>query len=279
MPPVSALTRHRQSSFISSVNLEGLTVRKLKTLTLIFVFVAAISRPAHAELLVYDPINGAYNQIRNALMELYHIEDIKNAIEQLTQLENTFNEMKRVNFGVDEIFARFLGDFKSLLYRNNTSNLSGMGFDLSQIQQEFYQLVNGTSGGASPSYKSHLDSIFGKDPNSQTKPYITQEELFAADSYRWAGDVKQVIDQTITAGEDISNAAQSASPKGSARLTADALGKIIVTQAQIQQNQSKQIEIGATQIEQVSREEKYYERERLGFMDDFNSLLDELPAR
>ena len=245
----------------------------------ILVLAVLASCPAYADLLVFDPINGAYNELRNALMEAYHIDDIKNALDQLTQLQSTFDEMKRFNGGVDEIFSKLLGDFKSLLYRYNTSNLSSMGFNLSDIQREFYELINGSSPGASPSYKSHLDSIFGQDPNSQTKPYITQEELIAADSYRWAGDVKQVIDQTITAGEDISTAAETASPKGANRLAADALGKIVVTQAQIQQNQSKLIEIGATQVEQVSREEKYYERERISFMDDFNSLLDNMPTR
>ncbi len=254
-------------------------MKNLKIVALIVVFTTLVTRPAHANLLVYDPINGAYNQIRNALMELYHIDELKNAFDQLTELQDTFNEMKRFNGGVDEIFSKILGDFKSLLYRYNPSNLSSMGFNLSQVQKEFYALVNGIAGSDSSSYKSHMDAIFGQDPNSQTKPYITQEELIAADSYRWAGDVKQIIDQTVTAGEDISTAAQTASPKGAARLTADALGKIVVTQAQIQQNQSKQIEIGATQIEQVSREEKYYERERLQFMDDFNSLLNEIPAR
>ncbi len=255
-------------------------MKKVKIAVLIIVAATLISEPAHADLLVFDPINGIYNEIRNALMEVYHIEDIQNAINQYTQLQSTFNEMKRFNGGIDEIFSKLLGDFKTLLYSNNPSNLSSMGFNLSSLQQEFYQLVNGASGsGASQSYKSHLDAIFGQDPNSQTKPYITQEELFAADSYRWAGDVKQVTDQTITAGQGISSDAQTASPKGSARLAADALGKIVVTQAQIQQNQSKQIEIGATQIEQVSREEKYFERERLSFMTDFNSALDEMPTR
>ncbi len=255
-------------------------MKKVKITVLVIAIAALTAKPAHADLLVYDPINGIYNEIRNALMEAYHIEDIQNAVNQLTQLQSTFDEMKRFNGGVDEIFSKFLGDFKSILYRYNPSNLSSMGFNLSSLQQEFFELVNGASGsGASQSYKSHLDAIFGEDPNSQTKPYITQEELVAADSYRWASDVKQVTDQTITAGEDISSAAQTASPKGSERLAADALGKIVVTQAQIQQNQSKQIEIGATQVEQVSREEKYYERERLQFMDDFNSLLDEMPVR
>lgn len=254
-------------------------MKKVKRAVLIIVTATLISQPAHANLLVFDPINGVYNEIRNALMEVYHIEDIKNAIEQLTQIQNTFNEMKRFNGGIDNIFSKLLGDFKSILYTHNPSNLSSMGFNLSSIQQEFYQLVNGSSPGASSSYKSHLDSVFGQDPNSLTKPYITQEELFAADGYRWAADVKQVTEQTISSGEGISSAAQTASPKGAARLSADALGKLLVTQAQIQQNQSKQIEIGATQIEQVSREEKYYERERLSFMTDFNSALDEMPTR
>lgn len=253
-------------------------MKKIKTVVLILVFTMLVVSPAYA-LIVYDPINGAYNQIRNALMQLYHIDELKNAFDQLTELKNTFQEMKRFNGGVDKIFSRVLGDFKSLLYSYNPSNLSSMGFNLSQVQQEFYQLVNGISGSAPSSYKSHLDAIFGQDPGSQTKPYITQEELIAADSYRWAGDVKQIIDQTVTAGEDISTAAQDASPKGASRLAADALGKIVVTQAQIQQNQSKLIEIGATQVEQVSREEKYYERERLRFMDDFNGVLNEIPAR
>ena len=253
-------------------------MKKHKKTAFILVLLAFLTSSAHA-LIVYDPINGGYNLLRNALMQAYHIEDIKNAIDQLLTLERSFEEMKRFNSGNDEIFSKILGDFKSLLSGHNTFNLSSMGFNLSDIQKEFYELINGSSSTAPVNYKNHLDSIFGKDPNSKTKPYITQEELIAADGYRWAGDVKGIIEKTITAGEDISEAAQSASPKGAERLSADALGKIIVTQAQIQENQSKLIEIGATQVEQVSREEKYYERERLKFMDEFNVALDEMPMR
>ena len=83
----------------------------------------------------------------------------------------------------------------------------------------------------------------------------------------------------MDAGNEISSAAQDASPKGAARLAADALGKILVTQAQMQQNQAKLIELGATQVEQTSREEKYYERERMRFMDDFSQLIDTIPGR
>lgn len=254
-------------------------MKRKRIATLMILSMVLIAPQARANLLVFDPINGAYNEIRNALMEIYHLEDIKNAIDQLTQLQSTFSEMKRFNGGVDEIFSRFLGDFKSILYRNNPASLSSMGFNLSVPQMEFYELVNGVTGSGSSNYKNQLDSIFGKDPNSAARPYITQEELAAADGYRWSGEVRRATGQTIAVGEDISVAAQAASPKGAARLTADALGKILVTQAQIQQNQSKLIEIGSVQIEQVSREEKYYERERLRFMEDFNEVVIDMPGR
>jgi len=252
-------------------------MKKAKTSLIVIILLITLAVSARA-MVVYDPINAAYNEIRNALMTLQHAETIKNAIEQLLEAKKTFEELKRVNAGVDDIIDLFLGDFKSLLYTYNPSGLASLGFNLSQAQTGLYQSVNGASGGT-VNYKGYLDAIFGEDPKSETKPYITQEELFAADGYRWAGDIKQIIDRTIDAGEDISRAAQTSSPKGSARLTADALGKIIVTQAQIQQNQSKLIELGATQIEQSAREEKYYERERIRFMYAFNRLLDEIPSR
>ena len=229
-------------------------MRALRHFLMVFAIVAALSASAQATTTVFDPVNAVYNQLRNALMQAYHIENIRNALDQIVELQRTFDEIKRFNSGIDEIGSRFLGDFKSLLYRYSSGNLTSLGYQLSQTQRDFYALVNGSSSGGLGDYKRHLETIFGEDPQSATKPYITQEELFAADSYRWASDVKRVIDRTVDAGEDISRASHTASPKGAARLTADALGKIVVTQAQIQQNQSKLIEIGATQIEQVSRE-------------------------
>lgn len=253
-------------------------MRALKHFAVVFAIVTALSASAQA-MTVYDPVNALYNQIRNTLMQAYHLEDIKNALDQIFELQRTFEEIKRVNNGIDEIQSLFVGDFKQLLYRYSPANLTSLGYQLSQSQRDFYALVNGSLFGSTADYKKHLESIFGQDPQSQTKPYITQEELFTADSYRWASDIKKIIDRTIDAGDDISRASHTASPKGAVRLTADALGKIVVTQAQIQQNQSKLIEIGATQLEQVSRDEKNYERERIKFMRELNRLLDALPSR
>ncbi len=253
-------------------------MRVIKHFVMVFITVTALAASAQA-LIVYDPVNALYNQIRNTLMELYHVEDIKNALDQIFELQRTFNELERFHSGIDEIRSLFLGDYKKLLYRYSSFNLTSLGYELSQSQRDFYALVNGISLGGDSDYRSHLNKIFGEDPGSATKPYITQEEVFAADGYRWASEVRKLVDSTVDAGEDISRAAQTASPKGAARLTADALGKILVTQAQIQQNQSKLIEIGATQIEQTSREEKYYERERIKFMSELNRLIDALPSR
>ncbi len=254
-------------------------MRALRHFVMVFITVTALTASAQATLVVHDPVNGLYNQIRNTLMEVYHLEDIKNALDQLFELRRTFDELQRFNSGFDEIRGLFVGDYKRLISRYGSFNLTNLGYELSQAQRDFYALVNGGPLGSDSDYRAHLNEIFGEDPRSATKPYITQEEVFAADGYRWASEVRKVVDSTVDAGEDISRAAQTASPKGAARLTADALGKILVTQAQIQQNQSKLIEIGATQIEQVSREEKYMERERLKFMREFNRLLDALPSR
>lgn len=253
-------------------------MRALKHFLMVFTVVAALSASAQATI-VNDPINSAYNLLRNSLMQLQHVERLRSSLDRLLELRKTFEEIKRVNTGVDEIRSLFLGDFKSLLYRYSPINLSSLGYRLSQVQRDFYALINGSSLGGAADYKNHLDSIFGRDPQSPTKLYITQEELLAADSYRWASEVRKIIDKTMDAGEDISRASHTSSPKGAARLTADALGKIVVTQAQIQQNQSKLIEIGATQIEQVSREEKNYERDRIKFMRQFNRFLNTLPSR
>jgi len=194
-------------------------------------------------------------------------------------LRKTFDELKRFQSGVDEIRSIVMGDYKKLLNKISPINIDELGYQLTGIQRDFYSLINGASSGSSSDILSRLEAIFGEDPKSPTKPYITQEEVIAADAYRWSGEVKRIVEPTIDAGNEISNAAQDASPKGAARLAADALGKILVTQAQMQQNQAKLIEIGATQVEQTSREEKYYERERIRFMDDFGQLIDTLPGR
>jgi hypothetical protein len=226
---------------------------------------------------VYDPVNAMYNQVRNALLTLYHTEDIQNALSQLIELQKTFNELKRFHDGIDEIRSIFMGDYKTLLYRLGLGSWSGMGYELSGIQSDFLSLLNGSSSGGN--LRSHMETIFGADPQSVTKPYITQEELFAADGFRWASEIRRMVENTVDAGEEISRAAATASPKGAARLSVDALGKILVTQAQIQNNQSKLIENGAAQIEQIVREDKYLERERMRFMQEFDELLDSLPGR
>lgn len=242
----------------------------------VFLVVSVIATSGYA-LVVYDPVNATYNQIRNTLMEVYHLQDIKNALDQIFELRRTFDELKRFQSGIDEIRSLVMGDYKRLLSKISPINIGEMGNQLTGIQRDFYSLINGFSTGSASDFISQLDAIFGEDP--KTKAYITQEEAIAADAYRLSGEVKQVVEPTMEAGNEISAAAQDASPKGAARLTADALGKILVTQAQMQQNQAKLIEIGATQVEQTSREEKYYERERVRFMDDFGQLVDTLPGR
>ncbi len=244
----------------------------------VFVVTATVLTSAQA-LVVYDPINATYNQIRNALMEVYHVEEMQNAIDRLLALRNTLEEMIRFHSGIDEVRSLFIGDYKKLLGRFNPNILSSLGYELSGVQRDFYSLIQGGADGVGPDFRNSLESVFGEDPHSQTKPYITQEEVFAADGFHWSREVRKAVEATMNAGQDISLAAQTASPKGASRLAADALGKLLVAEAQTQQNQAKLIEVGATQIEQVSREEKYYERERLRFMREFNELVDTLPAR
>lgn len=252
-------------------------MKKHTRLIAIFLVAVTLAVPVYG-MTVYDPVNAALNQVRNAIMNTFHLEDIKNALDQIFELRRTFDELKRFHDGIDELRAIFSGDYRQLLSRLGLNGVMDLGYELSSLQRDFLSMLHGSGGGFSD-YRMQMDAIFGEDPKSTTKPYITQEDLFAADGFRWAAEVRKTIETTMNAGEEISRAAQSASPKGAARLSADALGKLLVTEAQIQQNQSKLIEIGATQIEQVVREEKNYERERLKFMRELNQLLDALPAR
>lgn len=244
----------------------------------LFLIVITLAMPVYG-MTVYDPVNAALNQVRNALMNTFHLEDIKNALDQIFELRKTFDELKRFHDGTDEIRSIFSGDYRQLFSRLGLNGITDLGYELSSLQSDFFSMIRGSSSGGLSDFRTQMGAIFGEDPNSTTKPYITQEDLFAADGFRWAAEVRKTIETTMNAGEEISIAAQSASPKGAARLSADALGKLLVTDAQIQQNQSKLIEIGATQIEQVVREEKDYERERLKFMRELNQLIDDLPAR
>lgn len=253
-------------------------MKRRTRLIALFLVAITLAVPVYG-MTVYDPVNAALNQIRNTLMNTFHLADIKNALDQIFELQRTFEELKRFHDGIDELRAIFSGDYRQLLSRLGLNGITDLGYEISSLQRDFLSMLHGSSSGSFSDYRMQMNAIFGEDPKSTTKPYITQEDLFAADGFRWAAEVRKTIETTMNAGEEISRAASSASPKGAARLSADALGKLLITNAQIQQNQSKLIEIGATQIEQVVREEKDYERERLKFMRELNQLLDALPAR
>ncbi|MDP2643552.1 MAG: hypothetical protein Q8P24_01290, partial [Desulfobacterales bacterium] len=75
-------------------------------------------------------------------------------------------------------------------------------------------------------------------------------------------------ENTRAAARAISEQAKTVSPKGAARLQSQALSHVIELNQQNQEAMAKLIELEATQIEQVSREEKRLERERIKYMDD-----------
>lgn len=246
-------------------------LKSIKKITLTFITVLALSSSAQAQQVVYDPINAIYNQIRNTLMEIYHVADVTNAFDQLFQLQQTFEELQRFHSGIDDIGSFFSGDALKRIYTDGNQALRNVFTDFGWITPQIELMKSSLNPG---DIRFALDQITGEIPQSQDRPYIPFEEMHVVEGFQLAQEIRNAGATTRETANSIAEQAKTASPKGAARLQVEALSQVILLNQQSQETMAKMIELQAVQVEQVSRDEKKLESERLKYLDDAQSYLD-----
>lgn len=231
---------------------------------LAFLLLCPLNPKAHAALPTFDAVNAALNELRNTVMQSQFAQDIALAMERLNQLKSTYLELLRFNSGLDDLFETWVGDplhqFMDV----------GRGFrftfsDFPQISPQI-DLIQNAQGPSD--IRNALENITGKIPQSEARPYILFEEMQVVEGLDLAQRIRQSGENTRAAAHSISEQSKTVSPKGAGRLQSQALSHVIELNQQNQEAMAKLIELEATQIEQVSREEKRLERERVKYMDD-----------
>lgn len=225
---------------------------------------------------VYDPTNAALNSIRNALMQSQYLENLRIFLSELQQLKDTYTEFLRVNFGVDEIKRLIVGDlsaFGGFLNGASDTRMFNLGYEAKQSVRSLIRVVEGESS-ANP--RQAFEEVYGKDPASLFRPDLTYEDIRALNALRLSAEMMKEAKITKEAGRSISEASLYASPKGAARLSADAMGKLLQVTAGTQESLSRLVELQANQLARQSMEEKHAESARLKFMEDFQDISQRL---
>jgi len=247
------------------------STKQILTLFLFTLSFVSLKPAASYALVVHDPIHTAVNQIQNAILESEWAKQLALALEQFNELKSQSLEFLKVHSGLDEILNSVIGEpFKQLMDEGRQGlkdAFSDSGFLSPQIE-----ILNGSGG--PEDIRAALDEITGEIPETDAKPYLVFDEMQVTDAFDMARQIRQAGEATRQAAGEISEQAKSASPKGAARLQAEAASKLIVLNQQYQEGIAKLIELEATQIEQVSREEKRTERERFKFLEDVSTYSD-----
>ena len=219
---------------------------------------------------VIDAVNAALNELRNALMQSQFVEDMAAAMDRLNQLKAQYLETLRFNSGVDEVLNLLTGDPATSLPNITQGDVSQAFWDFSKVTPHF-ERIESASGAIE--IRESLEAVTGSIPNSEARAYIPFEEMQVVDGFQTAQAIRQAGEETRNTARVISEQAQIASPKGAARLQADALSKMLVLSQEHQEAVAKLIELEATQVEQVSRDEKRLENERTKYMSDAKDYL------
>ena len=247
--------------------------KKSVTVILIIFCLFSFTPKVNAEMPVIDAVNAALNELRNSLMQSQFTQDIALAMERLETLKATYSELIRFHSGFDDFFHVLIGDpMKKIFYggRTNAQNaFSDFGWFSPKIE-----ILNQAAG--PEDIRTALEEITGPIPDSEARPYIPFEEMQVVDGFTQAAEIRIQGNMTREAAEQIRSQAKSASPKGAARLGVEAMSQVIVLTQENQEALAKLIELEATQVEQVSREEKREERERLRYMEEFRDALQTL---
>ncbi len=244
-----------------------------KHILLIFIFLVsltALSPISQAVFPTFDAANAALNELRNALMQSQFIQDMAGAVERLNQLKAQYLEMLRFNSGVDEVLNIVMGD-SSLFFQNTNHGAVSQAFsDFGTISPHFDQIE---SASGAIEIRRSLEAVTGSIPNSEARAYIPFEEMQVVDGFQTAQQIRSSGDEMRSTAKSIADQAQVASPKGAARLQADALSRMLVLNQENKEALAKLIELQATQVDQVSRDEKRLENERTKYMTDAKDYL------
>jgi hypothetical protein len=242
-------------------------------LAFILIFLVSAQTVQAAGLPTFDAINAALNEVRNALMQSQFAQDIAVAMQRLEQLKATYNEMIRFNSGLDEFFQNLVGDPIKEMMRLGTLRVQDVFSDFGSITPHIEILQGSTEP---QGIRQALESVTGSIPNSDARPYIPFEEMQVVSGFQFAQEIRNAGDATRDTAQTILNEINSASPKGAQKLGVEAATQNLILSQQNQEALAKLIELNATQVEQVSREEKRYEQARMHYMEEFKVALGNL---
>ncbi len=246
-------------------------MRKSSRILFLALFLLSAAIPRSYALIVNDPIHTAVNQLQNSILQTEWAKQIALAIEHLNQLTNQTMEIFRFHSGLDEILNSIIGDPLRNLLGQGTTNLQNAFRDLGLTGSQI-QIVQGATG--PEDIRFALEDLTGKIPETDAKPYLAFDEMQVVDAFDLARQIRQAGDTTRTAATQIADEAVTASPKGAVRLQAQAMSQLMVLSQQNQEAMAKLLELEATKISQVTREEKRVETERLKFMEDAGDYAD-----
>lgn len=250
---------------------KNIRIKQSLTIFLLVLFFLSASSAKSYALIVHDPIHTAVNELQNAILQSEWAKEIALALEHLNELRTQTLELLRFHSGLDEILGSVIGEpFRNLVDEGRQS-LRDAFTDYGLITPQI-EIMSGSGG--PEDIRSALDEMTGQIPDTDAKPYLVFDEMQVTDAFDLARQIRQAGEATRQAADEIANQAKDASPKGALRLQAEASSKLMVLNQQYQEAIAKLIELEATQIEQVTREEKRTEREKFKFLEDVSSYSD-----
>lgn len=259
-----------RESFLNSYR-ERIPIMKRNILIFITVLTfsfGALSPKAEAALPTFDAVNATLSQLRNAMLDSGFARQIAILLEELAELRAQYQEMLRFHAGWDDIVKSVIGDPLKEIFRFG-KNRSFHSYSSSLPKLEIFEAAKEPE-----SIRRALEDLTGKIPEGSHRPYIPFEEAQVVDGFHLAKVIRESGRQTREVSESIVDQAATASPKGAARLAAQALGHLIILGQENQEALAKIIELESVQIEQVSREEKRLENLRLSYMDEMNQAIE-----
>lgn len=240
---------------------------------ILFVCLLSFQGRLEATFPTFDAVNASLSEIRNDLMQSQFAQDIALGMQRLEQLKAAYSELLRFNSGLDNVFEVLVGDPLGGIVKRGSLRARDAFNEFGWMQPKI-ELLEGSSHPAD--IRSALEDITGEIPASAERPYIPFEEMQVVDGFQLAREIRDAGADTRDAAQQISTQAETASPKGAARLGVEAMSQMMLLSQQNQEALAKMIELEATQVEQVSRDEKRFERERLRYMREFQEGLESL---
>ena len=247
-------------------------MKNILRIFLIALFLANASVPkSYASGIVNDPIHTAVSEIQNTILNSAFAKDIALAIERLNEMKTQTLELFRFHAGLDDVWNSVIGEpLRNLIGQGNSSLQNAFSdFGMNTPQIEMFQ-----SAGGPQDIRAALEEITGKIPETDARPYLVFDEMQVVDAFDFARQIREAGGVTRNAASQIAEQATTASPKGAVRLQAQAMSQLMVLNQQNQEAMAKLIELEATKIAQVTREEKHAETERLKFMEDAGTYAD-----